>query len=123
MPILDSLVEMFEGRSHSEHQEGTALTIKGAATSSSAVAATTTSPPLDTQTTPINVMDDTPLKYGRGHRQYLLIEMRRDSEMGKHMQTFATLAIADKATNISKDAIQQGMTYTVMCDGIHLYCA
>jgi hypothetical protein len=50
---------------------------------------------------------DSPIKYGRGPRQYCLVESRQ-SETGKHLETYVTCALADKGTNIPKDLIQQG---------------
>lgn len=56
---------------------------------------------------------DSPLEYGDNQRQYCLVEMRREQETGKHLETFATLALAEKKTNISKQTIYQG-AYKVM---------
>lgn len=57
---------------------------------------------------------DSPLRYGDGKRQYCLVEMRRESETGNHLDTFVTLAMADKATNIPRQDIGKGAYSIVM---------
>ena len=49
-----------------------------------------------------------PQKDAYGRRQYCLVEMRNVTT-GLHMDTFPTLAAAEKATKISETVIEQGM--------------
>ena len=50
---------------------------------------------------------NSPVKYGSGPQQYCLVESRQ-SETGKHLETYITCALADKGTTIPKELIQQG---------------
>lgn len=57
--------------------------------------------------------DDSPLKYGKGPRQYCLVEMRRSEGGKRHLNTFVTCALAEKSTNISRELIQNGKTMII----------
>jgi hypothetical protein len=143
MPILDSLVEMFKGaspsstttpRSAAADDDDDATPTDGPAPTdapptdgpaptdaatqnndkSNDYLAAKTTHKKDTSSSSDNDTMDSPLRYGDGKRQYCLVEMRRESETGKHLDTFVTLAMADKATNIPRKDIRQGACSVIM---------